>query len=76
MERPAGTQSPHTAMSFEVDDVEKEISDLEGRGVTFEDYDQPEMKTVNHIAEMGGEKAACSKDPDGNFLCLHQVSRT
>ena len=49
-----------------------EISDLESRGVTFEDYDMPGIKTVDHIAEMGEDKAAWFTDPDGNILCLHQ----
>lgn len=72
MPRPAGTQSQHTTMSFEVDDIEQEVATLQERGVTFEDYDLPEMKTVDHIVVMGPEKAAWFKDPDDNFLCLHQ----
>ena len=70
--RDAGTQNPSTALTWEVDDVGAEIADLEGRGVVFEDYDLPGLKTVDHIAEMGGEKAAWFKDPDGNVLCVHQ----
>jgi predicted enzyme related to lactoylglutathione lyase len=70
--RPDSRPSESTAMSFEVDDIGSEISALEGRGVVFEDYDLPELKTVDHIAEMGSEKAAWFKDPTGNVLCLHQ----
>ena len=70
--RPDGTPSESTAMSFEVDDIAAEISALESRGVVFEDYDLPELKTVDHVAEMGSEKAAWFKDPTGNVLCLHQ----
>jgi catechol 2,3-dioxygenase-like lactoylglutathione lyase family enzyme len=62
----------HTAVSFEVDDLEHEIEDLENRGVTFEDYDLPGLKTENHIAQAEGMKAAWFKDPDGNILCIHQ----
>jgi catechol 2,3-dioxygenase-like lactoylglutathione lyase family enzyme len=69
-EKPLGS----TAMSFEVGDVAQEISDLETRGVRFEDYDLPGMKTENHIATMGQEKAAWFLDPDGNVLCLHQTT--
>jgi predicted enzyme related to lactoylglutathione lyase len=67
-----GAQSGHTVLSFEVPDIEAEIHDLEGRGVTFADYDLPDLKTVNHIAEMGGEKAAWFADSEGNILCIHQ----
>lgn len=65
-------QRTHTALSFEVDDISTEITDLESRGVTFEDYDLPELKTIDHVAEMGPDKAAWFTDPDGNILCLHQ----
>ena len=70
--RPDSHPSESTAMSFDVDDITSEIGDLEGRGVVFEDYDLPELKTVDHVAVMGSEKAAWFKDPDGNVLCLHQ----
>ncbi len=70
--RPDSKPSESTAMSFEVDDVAAEIGELEERGVVFEDYDLPELTTVDHVAVMGTEKAAWFKDPDGNVLCLHQ----
>jgi hypothetical protein len=60
-------------MSFEVDDLESEIADLESRGVTFEDYDLPDLKTENHVATMGDEQAAWFMDPDGNILCVHHT---
>lgn len=68
-----GAQSAHTALSFEVSDITAEIRDLEARGVAFEDYDLPNLTTVDHIAVMGNEKAAWFCDPDGNILCIHQV---
>ena len=71
--REAGTQNPSTALTWEVDDVTAEVADLEGRGIVFEDYDLPDFKTVDHVAEMGGDRAAWFKDPDGNVLCVHQV---
>lgn len=70
--REAGAQSKNTAMSWEVADVDKELAELESRGVTFEDYDMPGLKTVNHIAEIDGDRAAWFLDPDGNVLCIHQ----
>lgn len=64
--------SPNTALSFEVDDITREIADLESRGVPFEDYDQPNLRTVDHVFDDGTTKAAWFLDPDGNVLCLHQ----
>ncbi len=71
---PDAKPSPNTAMSFEVRDIAAEIADLQSRGVTFEDYDLPEMKTVDHVFDDGTMKAAWFLDPDGNVLCLHQYS--
>ena len=72
--REAGTQNPSTALTWEVGDVAAELADLEARGVVFEDYDLPDFKTVDHIADLGGEKAAWFLDPDGNVLCIHQAA--
>ena len=72
MSDPDARASGRTELSFEVTDIDDEIRDLEERGVTFEDYDLPGLKTVDHVAEMGSEKAAWFKDPDGNVLCLHE----
>ncbi len=65
--------SERTALSFEVSDLTDEIRDLESRGVVFEDYDLPDLKTDNHIATMGNERAAWFKDSEGNILCLHEI---
>ncbi len=72
--RPGGKRSDSTAMSWEVEDVEGEVRELKDKGVAFEDYDVPGLKTVDHIATMAGDKAAWFLDPDGNVLCLHTGS--
>jgi catechol 2,3-dioxygenase-like lactoylglutathione lyase family enzyme len=72
--REAGAQSKSTAMAWEVADLDAEMAELEGRGVVFEDYDLPDLKTVNHVAEMGGDRAAWFLDPDGNVLCVHTTT--
>ena len=71
--RPDQKPLASTAMSFEVTDLDAEIADLEGRGVAFEDYDLPGLKTENHIATQGSLRAAWFLDPDGNVLCVHQT---
>ncbi|QQQ76910.1 VOC family protein [Saccharothrix sp. 6-C] len=68
-----GAQSGHTVLSFEVEDLTAEIGELQRRGVRFKDYDLPELKTVNHVAAFGSEKAAWFHDSEGNVLCLHEV---
>ena len=70
--RPGGTKAEHTAVSFEVADIDAEIAALEAAGVVFEDYDLPDLKTDHHVCVLGAEKAAWFKDSEGNYLCLHQ----
>jgi catechol 2,3-dioxygenase-like lactoylglutathione lyase family enzyme len=69
--RPGGQRSDATALSWEVDNVEAEVRELGFRGVVFEDYDLPGLKTVDHVAEAEGEKAAWFREPGGNVLCIH-----
>ncbi|MEP7194539.1 MAG: VOC family protein [Actinomycetota bacterium] len=68
-----GAQSAHTVLTFEVEDINSEVKDLEARGVGFYDYDNPDLKTTDHVAVMGAEKAAWFADSEGNILCLHEV---
>ena len=70
--RPGGTKAEHTALSFKVDDIDKEIRALQARGVVFADYDLPGLKTVEHVCVLGSEKAAWFLDTEGNILCLHE----
>jgi catechol 2,3-dioxygenase-like lactoylglutathione lyase family enzyme len=67
----AGT-AKSTSVSFEVTDLETSVEELRGRGVVFQDYDMPGLKTVDGIAEVQGVKGAWFKDPDGNILALGQ----
>lgn len=67
-----GTKAEHTAVSFRVSDIRDAISELEGRGVVFADFDLPGFKTVEHVCVLGSEKAAWFNDPEGNILCLHE----
>ncbi len=73
--RPTLRPAEHTAISFEVDDLDKELSELQGKGVVFEDYDLPELRTVNHVCVLGSERAAWFRDSEGNYLCLHQEEK-
>ncbi len=67
----AGT-AKSTYMSFEVDDVEMAVKELRERGIVFEEYDFPGLKTVDGIAEIQGAKGAWFKDPDGNIIAVGQ----
>ena len=51
---------------------EAEVAELKAKGVVFEEYNFPGLKTVNGIATAGGSKAAWFKDTEGNILCIHE----
>ncbi|WP_285244588.1 VOC family protein [Pseudarthrobacter sp. fls2-241-R2A-127] len=67
-----GKHSEHTALSFEVTDIEATVRDMESRGVMFQDYDLPTLKTENHICTTESEKCAWFMDTEHNILCVHQ----
>lgn len=67
-----GKHSEHTALSFEVADIEGAVRDMEARGVTFQDYDLPTLRTENHICTTESEKCAWFMDTEHNILCVHQ----
>jgi len=67
----AGTSRASTAF-WAVDDVAAEVAALKSRGVTFEEYDMPGIKTVDGIATGGGAKTAWFKDSEGNILAVSQ----
>lgn len=67
----AGTSKASQAF-WQVDDVEREVAELKKKGVTFEEYDMPNFKTVNSIATGGGAKSAWFKDTEGNIMAIIQ----
>jgi catechol 2,3-dioxygenase-like lactoylglutathione lyase family enzyme len=66
-------QSRHTVAGFRVDDLDEVVRVLRERGVVFEEYDLPELKTEGGIAEVGEVRAAWCKDPDGNILAIESI---
>jgi catechol 2,3-dioxygenase-like lactoylglutathione lyase family enzyme len=73
----------HTQMGWEVTDIESTVAALRTRGVVFEEYDLPGLRTVNGIAEIDGnypskgiaEKGAWFRDCEGNLLGIGQPVR-
>ena len=66
----AGTNKA-TALTFQVDDVEKEVGELKDKGIFFEKYDLPGLEPRGdfYVGEKDF-KTAWFKDPDGNILSL------
>jgi len=71
----APTKADHTAFAFQLTDLDKEVKELKGKGVVFEEYDLPGLKTVNSIATTGNERAAWFKDTEGNIIGVAQQQK-
>jgi predicted enzyme related to lactoylglutathione lyase len=69
---PNTTRGGHTQLGFQVDDVDAEVADLKTRGVVFEEYDFPGLKTENSVATNPGGRAAWFIDSEGNTVGLFQ----
>jgi catechol 2,3-dioxygenase-like lactoylglutathione lyase family enzyme len=67
--RPGG----HTQANINVDDVHALVGQLKSRGVVFEEYDWPGLKTVEGIATTGPHRSAWFKDSEGNLIGLMQT---
>jgi len=48
------------------------VAALKALGVVFEEYDTPELKTVNSIVMVGPLKGGWFRDSEGNLLGLVQ----
>ena len=67
----AGTSQASQAF-WQVDDVDQEIAELKARGVVFENYPMPGLKSASGAVIAGGAKAAWFKDTEGNILAIVQ----
>jgi hypothetical protein len=70
----SGSRPEQHVATFLVDEIEDEVAALRGRGVTFEEYDLPGLKTVDGVAAVGPIKGAWFKDPDGNVIGVVHLS--
>ncbi|HYR28535.1 MAG TPA: VOC family protein [Thermoanaerobaculia bacterium] len=70
--KPNHEPSTYTVLYFPVDSVEQAVAELKRRGVTFEVYDEGDLKTdAEGISRgNGGPTIAWFKDPAGNFLSV------
>jgi catechol-2,3-dioxygenase len=68
--------SAATMAGWFVDDLDRTMDELGSRGVAFERYDQPGIKTDERgVFDAGAFRAAWMKDPDGNVLALTELAR-
>jgi len=73
--KPNHTPATFTVLNFPVDNVDQAVDELIKRGVRFEIYDQPEIKTDKKgIMRGNGPTIAWFKDPAGNILSVIEAS--
>jgi len=71
---PNAGSAKNTQIGWATDDLDGEMADLRSRGVVFEDYDFPGLKTENGVATMPtGERGAWFLDTEGNILSINQM---
>jgi len=71
--RGKGNSADHTQVRFWSTDIHKDVAELVGRGVVFEEYDMGAFKTVDHVVTTAGiGRSAWFKDPDGNTIAIFQ----
>lgn len=64
-----------TVLNFPVDNVEKAVDELRKRGVQFEVYNEPNLKTdARGISRGNGPTIAWFKDPAGNILSVLEAA--
>jgi catechol 2,3-dioxygenase-like lactoylglutathione lyase family enzyme len=67
-----GTADEQTQAAWRVTDLAAEVAELRARGVKIEDYDTPELRTVDGIADIGFALMAWFIDPAKNCVGLTQ----
>ncbi|GAA3761387.1 VOC family protein [Microbacterium kribbense] len=66
--------SKGTIAAWEVEDLEATVDELTAAGVVFDQFDAGRVKTnAKGIAEMGEDRMAWFRDPDGNVFGIAQL---
>jgi catechol 2,3-dioxygenase-like lactoylglutathione lyase family enzyme len=73
--KPNHVPATFTVLNFPVNDVDQAVDELTKRGVRFEIYDTPDVKTDEKGIMRGkGPTIAWFKDPAGNILSVLEVN--
>ena len=73
--KPNHQPATFTVLNFPVDNVDQAVDDLSKRGVRFEIYNEPNLKTDQRgISRGNGPTIAWFKDPAGNILSVLEAA--
>jgi len=62
-----------TVIGLDVERLEVEVAALRQRGVAFEDYDFPGLRTEDAMVDLGDYRAAWFRDSDNNIIMLAEL---
>jgi catechol 2,3-dioxygenase-like lactoylglutathione lyase family enzyme len=65
----------HTQLTFEVDDLEREVQDLKQKGIRFEPVEMEGYDPQTSIVATEGMRGAWFHDTEGNLLAVTQSDR-
>lgn len=68
-----GTADEQTQAGWRVTDLDAELAELRSRGVEIQEYDMPELKTVDGVVDLGFARMAWIVDPHRNALAILQL---
>jgi predicted enzyme related to lactoylglutathione lyase len=74
-ESTVGTSDTQTQAAWRVADIRAAITELRARGVTIQDYVEPDPVTDDGVADMGHSWAAWFIDPSNNVLAVVQPKK-
>ena len=67
-----GSQAPgRTVAHVVVRDVAGTVRELRSRGIEFDEYDTPRLRTIDGVATIGDLHYAWFHDPDDNVIGIH-----
>ncbi len=69
---PPFTPAPFTILGWQVTDIEKVVTELQGKGVQCERFGFFEQDKLGIWTAPSGDKVAWFKDPDANILSVSQ----
>jgi catechol 2,3-dioxygenase-like lactoylglutathione lyase family enzyme len=64
----------HTQAAWLVKNIADCVAELRRRGVVFEEYDLPGLRTIDGIADLGYERSAWFRDSEGNLLAIGELA--
>lgn len=75
-EKPNHEPATFTVLNFPVKNIEETVKTLKTKGVKFESYDSPDLKTdADDIMRGNGPTIAWFTDPAGNILSVIQTKK-